>query len=128
MWESKKYHIYTSILCKKKITPWTHPPHRFNGDNPLIRVQLLGRDCFPKPPRYLDGVSFSDRLFWLFLTESVVFKGTSSLWLGVKWKMEVFGFGWTMVEANTHNKQTSITNNKENKENNKQQTLNNNKR
>eukprot|EP00434_Breviolum_minutum_P003284 symbB.v1.2.002892.t1/scaffold156.1/size293155/4 len=28
---------------------------------------------------YLDGVSFSDRLFWLFLTESVVFKGTSSL-------------------------------------------------
>jgi len=141
-WNPKKHHInvdiyiYINPLQKKTPIGPTHPTKRcplfVSEDNP--RVKLLDGVNFPKPPRYLDGVSFSDRLFWLFLTESVVFKGTSSLWLGVKWRNGgFFGFGWTRGgskqtnsitrKQQANNKQTTNkqANNKANKDNNKQQ-------
>lgn len=91
MLESKKHHIsyYQSFAQKTPLGP-THP-------TVSTGITLVGSNpstgWFSEAPRYLDGVSFSDRLFWLFLTESVVFKGTSSLWLGVQME-EMEGLDW----------------------------------
>ena len=77
-WNPKTSYIYIYI------NPLQKEKHPLDPPTP----QLVGSNSsdgeFSEPPRYLDGVSFSDRLFWLFLTESVVFKGTSSLWRGVQ--------------------------------------------